>query len=292
MLIIKKWLDNMGKEIVAVLTGDLIKSQTYSTETLTSTLSDLRSGFNTFKEIIGEAHDQGNFDLTVFRGDSFQGLLLKPEIALKAAIYIRADLISKSKAKFRRDARIAIGIGTVADMDASLGEAFIKSGVWLDELKGMKQNLIIRTSLGDEKNKELDTECALADGIIQKWTPNQAEAVKEYLMCEHQEEVAKKLGISQAAVSLRLNGSNYSLMQKFFSRYQEIISSEIQKQNKIKTNNSTEKLDLTAKRISEVIWNLGYSNLSDAELNAFSNNDELSRRVEARLKKYQGSAQK
>lgn len=281
----------MGTEIVAVLTGDLIKSQTYLTEALTSTLADLRSGFTTFKEIMGEAH-QGNFDLMISRGDSFQGLLLQPEIALKAAIYIRADLIRDSKANFRRDARIAIGIGTVEDMDASLGEAFIKSGVWLDELKDMKQNLIIRTSFGDEINREFDTECALADGIIQKWTPGQAEAVKEYVICENQEEVAKKLGISQAAVSLRLNGSNYSLIQKFFSRYQEIISREIQKQTEITTNNRSENLDLAAKRIAEVMWNLGYRHLSDAELNSLSNNDALSRKVEARLKQYQGSAQK
>lgn len=281
----------MGTEIVAVLTGDLIKSQTYLTEALTSTLADLRSGFNTFKEIMGEAH-QGNFDLMISRGDSFQGLLLQPEIALKAAIYIRADLIRDSKANFRRDARIAIGIGTVEDMDASLGEAFIKSGVWLDELKDMKQNLIIRTSFGDEINREFDTECALADGIIQKWTSGQAEAVKEYVICENQEEVAKKLGISQAAVSLRLNGSNYSLLQKFFSRYQEIISREIQKQTEITTSNRSENLDLAAKRIAEVMWNLGYRHLSDAELNSLSNNDALSRKVEARLKQYQGSAQK
>ncbi|ACL15748.1 hypothetical protein [Methanosphaerula palustris] len=282
----------MGTEIVAVLTGDLVKSQTYLTEALTSTLADLRSGFKTFKEIMGEAHNQSNFDLMISRGDSFQGLLLQPEIALKAAIYIRADLIRDSKAKFRRDARIAIGIGTVEDMDASLGEAFIKSGVWLDELKDMKQNLIIRTSFGDEINREFDTECALTDGIIQKWTSGQAEAVKEYVISENQEEVAKKLGISQAAVSLRLNGSNYSLLQKFFSRYQEIISREIQKQTEITTNNRSENLDLAAKRIAEVMWNLGYRHLSDAELNSLSKNDALSRKVEARLKQYQGSAQK
>jgi len=50
----------------------------------------------------------------IFRGDSFQGVLSRPDEALNAALIIRASLLSKFKGKRTRlDSRIAIGIGKI-----------------------------------------------------------------------------------------------------------------------------------------------------------------------------------
>ena len=162
-------------KIYAVLTGDLIGSSRFNIKEREELLFILKDSF----KIISPDIITSQF--VIFRGDSFQGVLSRPDEALNAALIIRASLLSKFKGKRTRlDARIAIGIGTIDYLPRDQagegdGEAFRNSGPELDKMKKGEQNLIIKTPW-NEINEELQTECSLLDALIQRWTKEQAEA--------------------------------------------------------------------------------------------------------------------
>ena len=234
-------------KIYAVLTGDLIGSSRFRIQQHEEVLSNLKDSFKKISSDIIASQ------FVVFRGDSFQGVLSRPDEALNAALIIRASLLSKFKGKRTRlDARIAIGIGTIDYLPPDQagegdGEAFRNSGLELDKMKKSEQNLIIRTPW-TEINEELRTECALLDALIQRLTKEQAEAIayqlpkREYLVLDQgdqgiieeeitQEIIAKILSISQPALSQRLKTSGYWAVQAFLERFKMIIQGKVREVN-------------------------------------------------------------
>jgi hypothetical protein len=231
-------------KIYAVLTGDLIGSSRFRIQQREEVLSNLKDSFQEISsDIIASP-------FVVFRGDSFQGVLARPEEALKAALIIRASLLSRFKGKRTRlDARIAIGIGTIDYLPRNQvgegdGEAFRNSGPELDKMKKGEQNIIIRTPWA-EINEELRAECALLDGLIQRWTKEQAEAIifqiqkPELILlnvaamahdighAQTQKGIAKILKISQSALSQRLKTGGYWAVQAFLERFKMIIQGKV-----------------------------------------------------------------
>ncbi len=238
-------------KIYAVLTGDLIGSSRFRIEEREEILSILKDSFKIISPDIIES------PFGIFRGDSFQGVLSRPDEALKAALIIRSSLRSKFKERRPRlDARIAIGIGTIDYLPRDQagegdGEAFRNSGPELDKMKKGEQNSIIRTPWTDI-NEELRTECALFDALIQRLTKEQAEATL-YHICKikiclgeipndfyfqdfiqgetqegiTQEVIAKILNISQPALSQRLKTGGFWAVQVFLERFKVIIQNKI-----------------------------------------------------------------
>ncbi len=214
-------------KIYAVLTGDLIGSSRFRIEEREEILSNLKDSFKIISpDIIASP-------FVVFRGDSFQGVLSRPDEALNAALIIRASLLSKFKGKRTRlDARIAIGIGTIDYLPRDQagegdGEAFRNSGPELDKMKKGEQNLIIRTPW-TEINEEFRTECALLDALIQRWTKEQAEVILYQIQKKvTQEGIAQILSISQPAVFQRLKTGGYWAVQVFLERFKVIIQEKV-----------------------------------------------------------------
>src|SRR5680860_71495 len=97
--------------MVAVLTADLVESSLYEEEVLEKVLNALKAEFTHIRDNYGE----DSVRLKIYRGDSFQGVLKKPEEALKIALQIKAAVnrihLKKTK-KNRAYSKIAIGIGT------------------------------------------------------------------------------------------------------------------------------------------------------------------------------------
>jgi hypothetical protein len=232
-------------KIYAVLTGDLIGSSRFKIKEREELLFILKDSF----KIISPDIITSQF--VIFRGDSFQGVLSRPDEALNAALIIRASLLSKFKGKRTRlDARIAIGIGTIDYLPRDQagegdGEAFRNSGPELDKMKKGEQNLIIKTPW-NEINEELQTECSLLDALIQRWTKEQAEAnfyqiqspkSRVFLNFAREEpglnqrltqvETAKILNISQSAVFQRLKTGGYWAVQAFLERFKTIIQGKV-----------------------------------------------------------------
>ncbi len=209
------------KKIYAVLTGDLVGYTRFSTKDRKEILLHLKDSFKKIPPEISASK------FWVFRGDSFQGILSRPEEALKAALLIRSSLIAKYSGKRSRlDARIAIGLGAIDYLPRRVGEgdgeAFRNSGLELDGMKQSEKNLIVKTPW-KELNIELKTECVLLDAIIERWTREQAEAVMYQLQGSTQEEIAGMLKISQPAVFHRLRICGSRAIQEFLQRYNEAV---------------------------------------------------------------------
>lgn len=214
-----------NNKIYAVLTGDVIGSSQFD-EMRDKMLLSLKDSFENMKKIVTSEEFLCPFE--IYRGDSFQGVISRPEAALLIAIGIRASLLSSfRKSKKRLDARIAIGIGTIDYLpgDRGLegtGDAFILSGKTLDNMKKGKQNLIIKTPW-PKINDELQIECSLLDALINRWTYEQSQAVLKQIQGMKQEDIAKELGISQPAVGQRLRTAGAPAYLNFVSRYKLII---------------------------------------------------------------------
>ncbi|HLS96595.1 hypothetical protein BC792_11032 [Sphingobacterium allocomposti] len=186
------------QQLIAILTGDVIRSRTQNPDIWLSVL----------KEAISSYTD--NFD--IFRGDSFQAELSLEE-ALKATFYIKAAMIA-----LKLDVRIGIGIG-IKDHDdgaikTSFGSALTYSGEAFDELK--KETICLRSP-----NKKVDDLCnvilTLAAELCGHWTPNMAETVKAALRNEgmNQIDLAAVLGKKyQSQISTELQKASFIKIQR------------------------------------------------------------------------------
>jgi hypothetical protein len=147
----------------------------------------------------------GNEPVTweIYRGDSFQVEISKPEATLLAALKIKAAI----KQIKGLDVRLAIGIGN-KDFEAgkvteNSGTAYIFSG---EEFEGMKQSISIKTPW-TEINSEVNVYIGLCLIAINSWTAEAAKTMETVLnMPEqiNQTELGKKLGVKQSAASRRL----------------------------------------------------------------------------------------
>ncbi|MGE0590170.1 MAG: hypothetical protein AB7O48_16445 [Cyclobacteriaceae bacterium] len=219
----------------AVITGDIINS----------THLDRNKQEALFKLISLTLKRLGNIysmRSEMYRGDSFQCLVHKPEDALRIALLIKTAIRSWNPAEEKKpasrkkktkvsntpaemfDARMAIGI---AEMENSRGKLasntempFILSGHKLDELKNSKQTLAIDAM--DEFGDELDTESILLDTILSKTTALQCEVINMKLDDYSEIEIAKKLKIGQSAVNHRSNLGSWNAIDAMVDRFETI----------------------------------------------------------------------
>ncbi len=218
----------------SVITGDIIGSSTVGSGRK-KLLSSLKK---TFREIAIQFPGVIEKPFEIFRGDSFQSVIKKPEKSLLIGILIRSKLrsleltgIKIKSVENKLDARIAIGIGEIGfktnKVIESDGEAFNLSGRLLDEITSSKQNLKIKTPW-KEVNDELEVECNFINTIIKKWTMEQAEAsYLKLLKNETQQIIAKKLKISQPAVRKRIIGANLNSVELFVERFENLINAKL-----------------------------------------------------------------
>lgn len=226
----------------AVLTGDLVKSRTLEHNDMEAIIHSLKK---TFDEINNRfLNDQGLFE--IFRGDSFQAIIPKPEKALLIAFILRARLrayvpLPEGKENRKKekpilnafsDARISVGIGnignTIGKVTELQGEAFENSGHLFDRLKKDSKRLGAVTPW-PYVNNELEVECSLADAVIDRWTPSTAEAVFYHLLYnENQSELAQRFNISQPALRKRLIViGNANSIDLFIERFEQLITDNI-----------------------------------------------------------------
>jgi hypothetical protein len=162
----------------------------------------------------------------IYRGDSFQIEVKNPADALRVAIQIKAAI----KTVKTLDVRMAIGIGNKAYNGSSViesdGEAFVRSGQTFENLGKLKQTLAI-SSGWPEFDRDMNVFLRLACIPMDEWSTSSAELVLLLLNEKEltQEEVAKKLGVSQPAVSERQNRSHFDEITELERLYREKITS-------------------------------------------------------------------
>lgn len=233
----------MAKKLVAVITGDIAGSTAVRNRALLN--KALKEAF--------AALAKKDFGLVrpfeIYRGDSFQGIV-DPTQALRAALAVRARLrqwdAPGPKAAPKRasgqvsrniplaslpDARVAIGIGTVAFRSAKViesdGEAFRTSGRELDALTRVGGRLAIATPW-NEVDKEFAAMAKLLDALVSNWSSASAQAMFLHIaQGSTQTEIAKKLGVSQPAVHKRLANAGLDAVHAALHRYAELMAQHI-----------------------------------------------------------------
>lgn len=179
--------------MVSIITGDIVQSRRSKPSVWMKALK---------KELDKVGPSPKKWE--IFQGDSFQLELAQPEESFMVAMKIKCLLKAKSI-----DVRMAIGIGQKEHVANSItesnGQAFILSGEKFESLKKEKQSLAIKTPW-PEFDGDMNLILKLASVAMSKWTPNSAEAIKIALEKPDliQEDLGKKLGIKQNAVSGRL----------------------------------------------------------------------------------------
>ena len=216
--------------MVAVLTADLVDSSSYEEDILGKVLNTLKEEFDHIAEQQGESKVR----FKIYRGDSFQGVLKKPEEALHVALQIKAAVnrihlkkTGKNKAYSKiADFKMAIGIGTQdlerAAISESNGQAFQFSGRTLDDMKSENRKTRIRTE-NENINDEFDASFLLLDTIIDRWSIASAEVVYYLLKGMKEKEIAAQINISQSAVNQRKKAAGWEAISGLLNRYRKVI---------------------------------------------------------------------
>ncbi|MDR9456207.1 MAG: hypothetical protein RI572_02250 [Salegentibacter sp.] len=211
--------------MIAVLTADLINSTNYSETLMGRVMAVLKEEFSDVKKKYPSS------DFSIYRGDSFQGVLQHPEEALTVMLQLKTAILSISttkKGKSREaDLRIAIGIGSLdfqgKTIEESNGQAFQFSGRSLDEMKYEGRKTRLKTP-SETINGEFDASLFLLDEITDRWSTASAEVIYFLLKGLKEKEIATELGISQSAVNQRKKAAGWEAVNSLLERYNNIIS--------------------------------------------------------------------
>ena len=184
----------VNRNLHAVLTGDLVGSSRLASYQSQRAMELLRTSAPLFEKYF-PGTICGKMD--TFRHDSWQLLLNKPEMAFRAALFLRSALKMESDATTKYDTRISIGIGTVEyiareRISDSRGPSFTLSGKGVDAMKGASLALSIATERAESWNDMIRAVIPLLDCIATDWTPTESRAVNAALMGRTQEESAAR----------------------------------------------------------------------------------------------------
>lgn len=154
---------------------------------------------------------------TITLGDEFQGLLWKPDFAIKIITDIELLLCTVN-------IRFGVGIGEIStelnpekpfEVD---GPAFHRARKAITTIKDKKSqylesisNIIIIGKDEDQLSIGLvNTILSLCTAIKYKWTDRQKEIIKTYMVCDkNQYKTAKALDIGQSSVNKALKSTNF-----------------------------------------------------------------------------------
>ena len=205
-----------NQRIHAVLTGDIIASSEMPAETLArvrAVLQGAAEGFcNSWSEPV-EAR------LDIYRGDAWQLLLTEHNLALRLALYLRAQLRDRLEA----DTRISIAIGTCERIDSekvslSTGEAFTLSGRALDAMTGYFDMTAALPERAGETGLWAKASVSLVSELVRSWTRRQSEIAGLALLHpeETHEEISRRLvpPVTKQSVTASLSGAGWRALQE------------------------------------------------------------------------------
>ncbi len=210
--------------IKGVITGDLVNSTNIAAKWRQTVV-------NTLQKLVAEFLPLTSVKLEMYRGDSFQVVVDKPEYVLDVAITLRAKLKAETPDKQEMwDARLAVGIGEISfesnNIVTSDGEAFRLSGHSFDNIG--KKRLIIATPWPDFNN-EMELVTRFADDVITSWTAKQARVVCHFLLFPNklQKDLAEELGMTRQNFNYHWSSSRGQLILDYVEYFKSLISKYI-----------------------------------------------------------------
>jgi hypothetical protein len=199
----------------AVLTGDLVRSTDLPADTLATAFDALEEAAAEMSVWQGAAWAkvpavQRDARFTRSRGDGWQIVLARPELGLRAALFLRAALRAIGQDLSTRIA-IATGEGHLpagGNLNQATGPVFVASGRALDGLSPHRQ--MVHASGG-----WAGAATRLADHISQDWTVAQARAMKFMLWRDGRTHntAAHQLGITRQAVAQSLTAAGFPALR-------------------------------------------------------------------------------
>lgn len=200
--------------ITSVITGDIIQSRRMKNSVW---LPKLR------KTLSGAGKSPGTWQ--IYRGDSFQVEIKDPLNCLLTALRLKVTI----KSIKGLDVRMAVGIGTKKfsgeQVTESDGEAFAFSGETFETLRNARRTLAIKTPW-PEFDREMNLCLRLGAIAMDNWSVGSAELIT--LMINHptytQKTLAKRLGITQPAVSDRMNRAHFEEILELEKLFREKLA--------------------------------------------------------------------
>lgn len=209
--------DNRLK-LYSVITADVVKSSKLPITKHKQLINIIKKCGKEIQKVL-----PGTFQYTpeYFRGDSWQVVLKKPEYALAVVLFYRAFIRANMKISFI-DARMAISIGSIDFVKKSfgVGEAYKISGEALD-LKGKRRLKFIFND--KEISLLLDLLVENTDFISSKWTVKQSQIIILALSGFNQLQIAKKIKVSQQAISQQLDSAGWSVISRNLDYFQNTV---------------------------------------------------------------------
>lgn len=195
---------------IAVLTGDIVGSTGLGSE-------KIRTVFDILERCAKDQHGWigKTLQFSRHRGDGWQVILARPEMALRSALAFRTALRARNR---QFDSYIGMASGAIpapigADLNAETDRVFTLSGAALDDLKQSKTPLrMIHNDLGP-----MDGAVILADRMLQGWTQAQSQAMALALDPDHPisySDIASKLGKSRQAVTKALKAAGIEHLER------------------------------------------------------------------------------
>ena len=172
--------------------------------------------------------------LEMYRGDSFQVVVDKPEYALAIAIALRAKLKAETPNSQKLwDARLAIGVGEIYfesdNIVTSDGEAFRLSGHSFDHIG--KKRLSISTPWS-EFNTDIELVTRFADDLITSWTAKQARVVYQSMLFPKpklQKDLAEDLDMTRQNFNYHWSSAKGQLILDYVEYFKSLIFKYIRK---------------------------------------------------------------
>ncbi len=214
--------------MIALITGDIINSRKMENpETWIKPLKILLNRWGKSPET-----------WEIYRGDSFQLEITKPEEGLLAALQLKSLIKSiadpgTTKRTPPLDVRLALGIGaktySASRISESNGEAFIRSGEKFELLKSEMSTLAVN-SPWEEWNHEMNLLLKLASIQMDSWSVSSGELMREILTdpSRTQSQLGKELGIGQNSVSKRYKAAHAEEILEVEKMYRKKLARALQ----------------------------------------------------------------
>lgn len=188
--------------MIAVLTGDLVRSSHLSREQIEQAEHQVRQ----------LAQDYSGCRSEWFRGDGFQVVVPNPDQTVAILVRLMCQLIAQGLS-----ASVSAGIGP-GDNDRrpglAQGRAFELSGRGLEKSNRGEISLYFEQS---ELNQQVQLPTAFLSFLLSKLTSKQAQVIDDWVahqFCDHQQ-VADRLAMTRQNVSLHLSKAGGSLIEQY-----------------------------------------------------------------------------
>ncbi|MEP6512961.1 MAG: sigma factor-like helix-turn-helix DNA-binding protein [Parafilimonas sp.] len=203
-------------KMAAAITGDVVASSRLNT----LKRRRLQEKIKQFSQLFTKQFP--DLQMQQYRGDSLQATLTTNRIfALNMALQLQS-LLAINGIKIR----LGIALGEISfsntDVTISDGTALQLSGPLADELK-KRNDLIAVTAANDAFSKEWIVHSASLNFLIERLSAAQAEALYLQLQNLKQEDIARKLKISQPSVHQRLEAAGAQVIASIVQRFEESV---------------------------------------------------------------------